>query len=362
MTTTGRFPSELGPFQTKADDTATDLRRIRGTWQELLAWLKANVSQSTAQAPALLRTGNDFTTFPAKSTPAGSDIFLFEDSAASFAKKKATLAQLAIAGTYATGSIPLSVPPAALGMTPSAIDTEMDANPSWLYYDLTNGAARTPAGTPNWITSITPNTAVPALSFTARKSWSTLQPPSNGESVYYVPGVETWVANTPVWYWTRSNIGAPFGANNVRASLAMIKPTAGVPDVHSASGAARFGGTYDTGTGIRMGSWEYSGVTLTDLSTSQLSIFTHPTFEYIGMYSDGGATLASTNVWFVIFNDNGHFHVLNGAVGGGIAGFGTYFVGFFLRNTGMGSPGQQTNILQVDFLRKSVGTTPPWWR
>lgn len=289
-----------------------------------------------------------------KALPAAADLLVIEDSAASNAKKKIRLDALILAGVYPTGSIPLWVPPAALGLTPGTVDTEFDSNPNWTYRDVTNGANRTPAGTPVLRTAITGSTSVPKLSINgSRRSYLVLQTPSvvgGYNADYYYPSLVT--PGGPAWFWAR--ISSPswiVGQDPSRRYLFLAKDAAGIPDNSNRVevGYSSNGGNVEfDGLSIAAGTPTSIPVTRPNVA---LNAYVTPPWEYVGLCYDS----TSSAIEFWAFNENSQAYKF-----GSISWSNTSFwVGLRLINTSAQSECAHT---YCDFVRQTAGLEPPWLR
>lgn len=329
-----------------------DLRRIRLYLEQLNDWLADNsggtdpnaLTQAKADLLYLKRTANDFTTFTTKASPAAADVMLIESAADAFAKREITLGTLPLATVYATGRVPLWVPPSVLGLTPGTIDTEFDSNPNWSYYDFTNAAARVPAGTPDERTQNTPSSNVPKISFTQRRSWLRLQPPNIAagyNAAYYFPSLQT--PSLPTWYWAATGgENGTSSTNSPRLGLCLWANNSGVPDNTNNVWVG-----YSNDQSLH----GHSVVSNVDGAIGAVSAFnvSNTMWPYVGLYK------TSARVEFYAFDDNGQFWNF-----GSVAETRTSFwVGLRLVNQDSAVP---FTIHEADFVRQRTGSSPPWVR
>lgn len=287
-----------------------------------------------------------------KSTPTTSDEVVIADAAASFAPKRATIASLPISWVGAnSGSVPLWIEPAALGLTPGTIDTEFDSDPGWDYWDGTNGAARTPSGTPDIFSTLTPNTAAPKLTVnTQRKSWARIQPPTSSIGIYYVPTIQT--PTLPVWYWFRGGgMLNEQGKGGCALQLMLAPDSSGHPDV---ANNVRCGYCYNVngngalvpgGVSRASNTETFLGATAVDGANTAFA-----PMSYFAIYK------TSTTVYYFGFNDSATWK----CYGTTAHSLTTFWVGFWLRNAD--STNDVWTVNEIDFLRQLQGTTPPWVR
>ena len=265
------------------------------------------------------------------------------------------------------GAVSLAVPPSVLGLPVGATDAEFDADPGWLYYEVNPSAgAKTFAGVPNWDARIAG--ANPAISFTQRKSFVTLQPCDNTaggfDAFYYYPQPITWVANTPKWYWCSAVLGYEWVQDNRRA-MCVANALAGHPD--RANMAAL--GMADLGFGPgfqQLLPYSYaanvpSAAAGGSLGNGSLGQGIGGPWPYMALYMQSAGNRAAQGIEAWVFDDRGQRMRL------AVISFGqitpTFYVGFYLRTPSLvAATGFQVNIFQCDFWRESVGVTPPWQR
>lgn len=260
----------------------------------------------------------------------------------------------------APGLVPLSVPPALLNLPAGPTNTEFDQDPGWSYYAWTpTNGLKTFSGTPNWDARIAG--VNPAISFTQRKSFVTLQPGDNNvsafEAFYYFPTPITWVANSPVWYWSSGSVSYSY-VQDERKLVGIFSNLAGVPDRQNLCAC----GWWDAGGGQQLVGLQYIAGTPTIINGSTPGAARAPGsyWQYVALYLKSAATRAGTVIECWVFNDAGeHMQVASVPFAALTA---TFFVGFFLRNAVAPATGFQPNILQADFWRESAGVTPPWVR
>lgn len=269
----------------------------------------------------------------------------------------------------APGQVSLSVPPALLGRTPGARDAEFDSDPGWQYYEfLPGGVVRPFVGVPNWDARIAG--VSPAISFTQRKSFVTLQPGNNSAATFeafYTPATPiTWVANTAKWFWCGGGTGYEY-VQDYRRGLTIASNLAGVPDRQNQAVI----GNIDIGAGMApVSSYSYvasvlSGPTGGSQQGAPQTSSAH--WPYLALYMKSAATRAGITIESWVFNDQGQRQrIATGAFSPLTA---TYFVGFYIRSatTGAGggiapATGFQPGIFQADFFRELDGPTPPWAR
>lgn len=263
--------------------------------------------------------------------------------------------------TQAPGLVPLSVPPALLGQTPGAIDTEFETDPGWLYYEITpTPTVRVPTGVPDWNARIAG--VNPAISFTQRKSFVTLQPGDNSaggtEVAYVYPTPITWLANTAKWYWCGGGIQYQY-LENCRVSFALFSNSAGVPSRQDFSAV----GYTDTGGGFQLVTYNYVGGVLTISNGTPAGAARTPAahVQYFGFLMRAAATRPGVVIEAFAWNDFGQRIALGFMTLSSLTA--TYFVGFYLRNVNAAAAsGNQVGIFQADFVRELTGTTPPWAR
>lgn len=263
----------------------------------------------------------------------------------------------------APGLVSLSVPPILLGQTPSPRDAEFDLDPGWIYNQFT--PTITPiafAGTPNWDARVA--VANPAISFTQRKSFVTLQPGNNFattfDGAYTYPSAISWVANTGKWFWCGGCVGYDFVYDN-RKALAVFSDNAGAPSRQDFT----FLGTFNQGAGGGLQSicpGVYVGGVSSIVGGTPDTIATVGShWPYLALYIRPAATRASITVDFWVFNDEGQRFRLGSTTWSSLSA--TYWVGFYLRSPSIApATGFQTTIMQADFFRELTGPTPPWAR
>jgi hypothetical protein len=271
---------------------------------------------------------------------------------------------------YATapGMVSLSVPPALRGQVPSPNDVEFDSDPGWRYWDFGLPGVRAFSGTPNWDARIAG--ASPAISFTQRKSFVTLQPGNNSVSIfeacYIAPTPLAWVANTVKWYWCGHAVGWEY-IQDYRHALAIFCTSAGNPDRPNSA----FVGNIDTGGGMSpISTYSYSANVLsgpTGGPGAGAPITASAHWPYLGFALRTSGALAGTSIDWWLFNDEGQrVRIASGSFPQMTA---TYYPGFYIRSAATGSgggvapaTGYQPGIFQADFLRELTGPTPPWAR
>jgi hypothetical protein len=263
------------------------------------------------------------------------------------------------------GGISLAVPPIVLGKTPGAADAEFDSDPGWVYFETLPGGPvvqRPFSGSVDFNARIAG--VAPAIDFTRRKSFVTLQPGNNSaagvEGLYCNPVPITWQANQAKWYWCGGGTGYEY-VSDTRRSLCLMAISGGLPDRNNqvCVGNTDPGGPAPT----PLCAYSIAGggtATITGGVPSNDPIHVGAHMPYIGfyLYSAGSRSGLGGEGW--AWNDFGQKVRL------GVLSFpnvltATYFVGFLLRTPGA-SPlsGLQMNIFQADFFRESIGVTPPW--
>lgn len=264
--------------------------------------------------------------------------------------------------------VPLSVPPVLLGQTPGANDTEFDSDTGWVYYDFGLPGVRAFSGVPNWDARIAG--AAPAISFTQRKSFVTLQAGNNSaatfEAAYIPPNPVTWVANTAKWFWCGHAVGWEY-VQDYRHALAIFGATGGHPDRPNSA----FFGNIDTGGGMSpLSTYSYSANVLSGPTggvPNGAAQIAGSHWPYFAIYMRAAPNLSANFFEEWVFNDSGQrVRVASGSFPQMTA---TYYPGFYYRSAATGSgggvapaTGYQPGIFQADFFRELTGPTPPWAR
>lgn len=195
-----------------------------------------------------------------------------------------------------TGSTALYVPPS----TPGTIDDEFDSttlNGAWAFYDLTNGAARTPSGAVDAYSALTGSTAVPrtTLHTNGRRSWCRVQATDSASQLAFYKSVSP---PTNVFYWTRLRqgiLGTAGPASNFFVSMQLWAATSGHPDANN---------SMYVGYGVSAGSWSFvcdsfnGGV---DAGASAGGGAISARWEFFGIHK------ISTTYYFYIFSEGGQY-------------------------------------------------------
>jgi hypothetical protein len=221
-------------------------------------------------------------------------------------------------------------------------------------------------GVPNWDARIAG--VSPAISFSQRKSFVTLQPGNNSagtyEGFYYNPNPITWVANTAKWFWAGGGTGYEY-CQDYRRGIMIAANLAGVPDRQNQVVL----GNIDTGGGMcPVSSYSYTATVLsgpTGGSAAGAPQTSSAFWPYFGLYMKAAATRPAITVETWVWNDFGQRQRISTGPWGALTA--TYFVGFYIRSatTGAGggiapATGFQPGIFQADFFRETTGPTPPW--
>jgi hypothetical protein len=276
-------------------------------------------------------------------------------------------AQVATSFYANPGAVSLAVPPAVLGKPVGASDAEFDTDPGWVYFETLPGGPvvqRPFTATLDFGARLAG--ANPAISFSQRKSFVTLQPGNNSvagvEGLYCNPTPITWVANQPKWYWCGGGTCYEYVIDTRRA-LCLMALSGALPDRNN---QVCVGNVDPSGGMSPLGAYQIAGggaVTLTGGPPQNDPMHAGAHWPYFGIYLYPAATRSALGGEGWAWNDNGQKVKL------GVLSFpnvltATYFAGFLLRTPGPspGTIGMQPNIFQADFFRESIGVTPPWAR
>lgn len=242
------------------------------------------------------------------------------------------------------GAAPLWVPPAAIGVTPNALDDEFDSttlNAAWAFYDSIAGINRTPSGAVDPFSALTGAAAVPrtTLHTNGRRSWIKFQTTDTANTFYYMHKNVT--APGTCFWWCRASTGSGV-AGPARIQLFISPALAGLPDV----------GALGTSNMVAIGAFNNASAASIALSTisaggavSNTAISTSPNagfqFEYFGLYKSG------TTVYAMAFDEKGNVVDIGSiSVTWTIGKIGFRVLG---SPTGIGAP-----LHQMDFLRQDA--------
>jgi hypothetical protein len=341
-------------FKTQDGNVREDLRRLRVYLEQLNDWITANanagaLTQAQADLRYLLRSAGDFGTFTHLSAPASASRVLLEDSAASFAKKYSTLAELGFSSIYGAGSVPLWVPPAARGLTPGTLDDEFDSTTlaaGWTFRDITTGPTiRTPnVGSFNENVSLTGATTVPNVSLhtQGRRSWMQVQTTTTGPAIYDIYKPFTWAAGQV--YWCRAaRMTRKVGTVPTTGTMALHvwANLAGVPDINNRAYVQ-----WDLVNGTCRWTTIIGG-TATNVAFNMAEGQGMP--EYAAIVNPAGV-LGASATWYGEFFEDGGRRQLPVSPGGSSFAFTPAYIGWRYQ-CDLAAP----STLAVDFVRETTG-------
>jgi hypothetical protein len=340
-------------FKTQDGNVREDLRRLRVYLEQLNDWLTENtnadaLTQAQADLLYLLRAANDFGTFTHASAPAAASRVLIEDSAASFAKKYSTLAELGFSSIYGAGSVPLYVTPAQRGLAAGTLDDEFDSttlNAAWITRDTTTGPTnRTPTvGAFNENTVVTGATAVPKISLhtQGRRSWLTMITSDTAAARYLLYKPFTWTAGQV--YWTRfQRVERMVGyTGNAATAFAMWANSGGFPDLNN-----RLYLLYDRNAFTVRWGFVLGGVA-TDVGFNIAEGYGLPSYM---MIANPAGVLGASSTWYgEMFDDNG-LRIIPNRPGNGVMSFTPAFIGWSYSQDYLAPA-----TFQTDFIRENTG-------